>query len=252
MDLIRLKDFLDKQLDIYYHSGFIDSDPISLPHKFSKLQDIEIIAFWIAMLAWGRRETIIKKGKELLNIMDNAPYDFVINHTEKDLKRISTFKHRTFQPEDSLYFLHFLKQHYSINDSLESAFSPKNATSVKDRLTYFHEYFFDSEYAPQRTQKHIATPAKGSACKRLNMFLRWMVRNDDKHVDFGLWKSITPGELMIPLDVHVGRVARKYGLLERKASDWKSVEELTENLQQFDKNDPVKYDYALFSLGVNS
>ncbi len=251
MTLTELKSFLDKQLDRYYTAEFIQNDPISIPHKFSLKQDIEIIGFWIAMLSWGRRKTILNKGNELIEIMHGAPYEFVLHHTEADLKRLNQFKHRTFQPIDALYFLSFLKFHYTRHKSMESAFGPGENHSIHNRLIHFHEYFFSLEHAPQRTRKHVSSPARKSSCKRLNMFLRWMVRQDETNVDFGLWHTFNMKDLLIPLDVHVGRVARKLNLLQRKQSDWKAVEELTENLRKLDKNDPVKYDYALFSLGVN-
>lgn len=250
---------LKKQLDLlvkkYNQPNFIENDPISIPHRFSKLQDIEIIGFWVAMLAWGQRITIINKSNELLELMDNAPYDFIMNHEETDLKRFLNWKHRTFQPTDTLYFLDFFKRYYKENESLETAFSQflkPNDTQVENALIGFNQLFFNHENAPKRTQKHIATPARKSTCKRLNMFLRWMVRKDESGVDFGLWKSIKTTQLLMPLDVHVDRVGRHFGLIERKQTDWKTVLELTENLKQFDKNDPVKYDYALFGLGVGN
>lgn len=256
-NIINNKD-LKKQLDAlvkkYNQPNFIENDPISIPHRFSKLQDIEIIGFWVAMLAWGQRVTIINKSNELLELMDNAPFDFITNHEETDLKRFLNWKHRTFQPTDTLYFLDFFKRYYSENESLETAFSqflkPED-TQVEKALIGFNQLFFNHENAPKRTQKHIATPARKSTCKRLNMFLRWMVRKDESGVDFGLWKSIKTNQLLMPLDVHVDRVGRHFGLIERKQTDWKTVLELTENLKQFDANDPVKYDYALFGLGVN-
>lgn len=201
------------------------------------------------MLSWGQRKTIINKSKELMSLMDWAPYDFIRNHTEKDLKPFLEFKHRTFQSTDTLYFIDFFKRHYLISDSLESAFLPVEG-DVKRSLSHFHEYFFKSEYAPKRTRKHVSTPVRKSACKRLNMFLRWMVRDDNKGVDFGLWKDISTSDLMIPLDVHVYNVAQHLNLLSRQKTDWQSVEELTGALRAFDPNDPVKYDYALFSIGI--
>lgn len=250
MNKLAIKDLLERQLDLYYTVDFINTDPISLPHYFSRKQDIEIIAFWIAMLSWGKRSIIINKGRELIRLMDYEPYEFIMNHTEEDLKALAHFKHRTFQPTDTQHFITFLKHHYTRHNSLESAFLNKG--SVKDRLIYFHKYFFSLPHSPRRTQKHVSTPAKNSACKRLNMFLRWMVRNDDKGIDFGLWKTFDQSELMIPLDIHVVRVARKHGLLKRKSNDWKAVELLTHELRAFDASDPVKYDYALFSMGLNS
>jgi uncharacterized protein (TIGR02757 family) len=202
-------------------------------------------------LSWGQRKTIINKANELVKLMDNHPYDFVMNHTENDLKKLLTFKHRTFQPTDTLYFIEFFKTYYSKNESLESAFiDPKESTNIKAGLIQFHNKFFSLEYVPQRTRKHVSTPSRKSACKRLNMFLRWMVRADENGVDFGIWTQIKPEQLMIPLDVHVFRVAKQLGILTRHKADWQAVEELTEHLRILDPYDPVKYDFALFSMGV--
>ncbi len=249
-----LKAYLDEKAELYNHPDFIEHDPISLPHQFSKLQDIEIIGFWVAMLSWGLRKTIINKGNELLELMDHAPYDFITNHEESDRKRFLSFKHRTFNDIDTFYFLEFFQQYYSSHTSLEEAFlSPvDDHTANKSELSisHFHHTFFSLPDAPQRTRKHVANPAKKSTAKRINMFLRWMVRQDNKGVDFGLWRRISPAELMIPLDVHVYNVASSLGLLKRKQTDWQSVVELTEKLKTFDASDPVKYDYALFGVGV--
>ena len=248
-----IHEFLETAYVQYNRPEFIESDPISLPHLFSKKQDIEIIGFWVAMLAWGQRKTIINKGNQLIELMDGSPHDFIVNHLEEDRKPFLDFKHRTFQATDTLYFLEFLQNFYKKNDSLEAAFaekmSPKDVTT-ENGLIGFHEQFFSLPDAPQRTRKHIATPARKSSCKRLNMFLRWMVRKDDQGVDFGIWNEIKPSQLLIPLDVHVDRVARKLGLLKRKQTDWKSVLELTAALREFDPNDPVKYDFSLFGAGV--
>ncbi len=248
-----LKDFLDDCVEKYNRPDFIENDPICIPHEFSQLQDIEIIGFWTAMLAWGQRKTIINKAHELVNLMDNAPYDFIKNHQEKDRKAFLSFKHRTFQATDTLYFLEVLQKHYQEHLSLEEAFTQhldiKDHT-IEKALIGFHELFFSLPDSPQRTRKHIATPARNSACKRLNMFLRWMVRNDKKGVDFGLWKKIKPAQLLMPLDVHVDRIGRRYNLVHRKQRDWKTVLELTDNLRKFDPKDPVKYDFALFGMGV--
>jgi uncharacterized protein (TIGR02757 family) len=244
-----LNHFADK----FNAKTFIDTDPILIPHSFSKKQDIEIMGFWVAMLAWGQRVTIINKAKELIELMDGAPHDFIVHHKEKDRRAFLHFKHRTFQPIDTLYFLEFLQQYYRQNDSLEDAFArflPPEADTTEAALTGFHELFFSLENAPQRTRKHVATPARKSSCKRLNMFLRWMVRQDDRGVDFGIWKKIKPAQLMIPLDVHVDRIARKLQLLQRKQTDWFAVTELTEKLRAFDPDDPVRYDFALFGMGV--
>jgi len=248
-----LKAFLDEKVELYNHPDFIEHDPISLPHQFSTLQDIEIIGFWVAMLSWGLRKTIINKGNELLQLMDHAPYDFIMNHRESDRKRFLSFKHRTFNDIDTLYFLEFFQQYYHNHKSLEDAFlAPSIGTDTKRVLSisHFHETFFSLPDAPKRTRKHVANPAKKSTAKRINMFLRWMVRQDDMGVDFGLWHHISPVQLMIPLDVHVYNVATSLGLLKRKQTDWQSVVELTEKLKEFDPEDPVKYDYALFGVGV--
>jgi len=246
-----LKSFLDERVSKYDSLSFIENDPISIPHRFSKKQDIEISGFWIAMLSWGLRKTIINKGNELMKLMDNAPYDFIINHEEKDRKAFLHFKHRTFNDIDTLYFLEFLQVHFKNNESLEDAFLIEHKPfDAKSALTHFHEYFFSLESAPKRTRKHVASPAKKSTAKRLNMFLRWMVRNNSTGVDFGIWKNIPSSELMVPLDVHVDKVARHLGLLKRKQTDWQSVEELTHRLKEFDPNDPVKYDFALFGIGI--
>ena len=250
---IPLGDFLNQCVERFNKPNFIAADPISIPHQFSTKQDIEIIGFWTATIAWGQRVTIINNANRLVELMDGAPHDFILNHQEKDRARFLDFKHRTFQNLDTLYFLVFLQQHYRSHDSLEAAFLKglgKNDVDTKNALIGFHDYFFDLEYAPQRTRKHVATPARKSSCKRLNMFLRWMVRNDKKGVDFGLWKNINPSQLMMPLDVHVERISRSLGLLTRKQRDWQAVEELTNELRVFDPKDPVKYDFALFGLGV--
>jgi len=245
--------FLNEAVRRYNTPGFIADDPISIPHRFSRLQDREITGFWAATLAWGQRKTIVQSANRLAELMDNAPYDFIVNHLEQDRVRFLDFKHRTFQATDTLWFLEFFQNFYRKNTSLEHAFArhlqPGDAT-VENALRGFHRDFFDHPYAPERTRKHVATPERGSTCKRLNMFLRWMVRQDSAGVDFGVWKNIKPAQLLIPLDVHVERVARRIGLLHRPQTDWRSVLELTENLRAFDPADPVKYDFALFGLGV--
>lgn len=253
MDTKKLKTYLDDSVALYNQPNFIANDPISIPHQFTQLQDIEIMGFWVAMLAWGQRKTIINKSRELVHLMDNAPYDFILNHEEKDRERFLSFKHRTFQAIDTLYFLEFFQFFYKNNTSLETAFAQflnQESETTEKALIGFQELFFSLPNAPKRTRKHIATPARNSTCKRLNMFLRWMVRQDGRGVDFGLWKTIQPHQLLIPLDVHVDRVARSLGLIQRKQTDWKTVLELTARLKQFDPADPVKYDFALFGLGV--
>jgi uncharacterized protein (TIGR02757 family) len=247
-----LKQFLDEQVDRYNRSEFIDSDPIQIPHSFKSLQDIEISGFFTATLAWGQRKTIIAKCRELMNLMDNAPHDFVLHHQARDLKRIGQFKHRTFNTTDLLYFIRFFKQFYARHHSLEEGFVPIFPTlEMEPRLTHFYSTFFSLKDYPVRTQKHIATPVRKSACKRINMFLRWMVRTDNRGVDFGLWKTISPAHLICPIDLHVERVARKLKLIKRKQVDWQTAVELTRSLKQFDPTDPVKYDFALFGLGID-
>lgn len=248
-----IRDLLEKGVGRYNQPAFIEDDPISIPHRFSRLQDIEISGFWAAMLAWGQRRTIISKSEELIGLMDGAPYDFILHHREKDRKKFLGFRHRTFQPTDTLYFLEFFQQYYRQHDSLEDAFARHLRPGDEDTgraLAGFHESFFALPFAPERTRKHIATPARKSTCKRLNMFLRWMARQDGKGVDFGLWKRISPRQLLIPLDVHVDRIARRLGLLQRRQTDWQAVLELTARLREYDPEDPARYDFALFGLGV--
>lgn len=240
-----LKSLLDQKHEQFDHPDFIQDDPITIPHRFSLIQDIEIAGFFAAILAWGQRKTIINKCTELFSLMDNAPYDFVLNHSTKELSNLSKFKHRTFNGQDLIYILSFLKSWYAKNDSLESAFI---GSDQKQRLINFHNLLFPNSEV-NRTKKHIATPTRKSACKRLNMYMRWMVRKNSE-VDFGIWHSIPSSELMCPLDVHVDRVAKNLQLLERKQSDWRAVEELTKNLSELDSTDPVKYDFALFGLGL--
>src|ERR1051326_4035402 len=248
-----LKDFLDSKVDEYNQPFFITDDPVSIPHLFTVKQDIELAAFFAALFAWGNRTTIISKSKELMQLMDMSPYSFITGAGEKELKKLLQFKHRTFNPTDLLYFIDFLKFHYSQHSSLETAFTQwMNAAddNIENALTGFHHYFFSLEDAPLRTKKHIATPEKKSTCKRLNMFLRWMVRKDNKGVDFGIWGKISPSQVICRIDLHVTRVAKKFNLLPRKQIDWTAALELTNHLRTFDPKDPVKYDFALFGLGV--
>jgi len=249
----KLIEFLDKKVGEYNRPSFIASDPICIPHLFSKKQDIEIAGFFASIFAWGNRTTIINKTKELMQMMDNEPHNFCLSPNSEGLKKLTTFKHRTFNATDLLYFIEFLHHHYTRHQSLETGFSQwmqPNDETIENALAGFHHYFFSLPDAPGRTKKHIATPEKNSTCKRLNMFLRWMVRSDDKGVDFGIWKNISPAQLVCPIDVHVARVARRFDLISRKQTDWLTALELTTHLKQFDKNDPAKYDFALFGLGV--
>lgn len=280
----KLKAFLDRKVAEYNQPGFIELDPICIPHRFSRKQDIEIMGFFAAILAWGQRKTIINKCTELVERMDGQPYDFIRHHQEADLKSLLGFKHRTFNDTDLLYFVYFFQQHYRQHNSLEDAFIPpalrnnefreeyltfestdgvavsssscyqsqlvQPPVSVESALNYFRAYFFHLEDAPARTRKHVSSPLQKSTCKRLNMFLRWMVRNDSAGVDFGLWRRLRPADLVCPCDVHVERVARHLQLIDRKQRDWTMAVELTERLRRFDPADPVKYDFALFGLGV--
>ncbi len=250
---LALKALLDEKVALYQQPGFIYHDPVQIPHRFIHQPDIEIMAFFAAMLAWGQRTTIINKCSELISLFGGQPHRFMLDHTTEDLKQLVHFCHRTFNGTDLLYFVHFFRHYYERNESLETAFAqflrPQDLT-VEPALTGFHAQFFGLPDAPPRTRKHVATPARHSACKRLNMFLRWMVRSAAGGVDFGLWTSIRPAQLVCPLDVHVERVARRLGLLTRKASDWEAALELTAHLRGFDARDPVKYDFALFGLGL--
>lgn len=250
MNKTELKEFLDDKVIQYNNPMFIESDPIQIPHQFSIKEDIEISAFLTATIAWGNRKSIIKNAKNMMELLGNSPYDFVLNHKQHHMENIEHFVHRTFNNDDFKYFITALKHIYKNHGGLENVFS-KQATSISTQpgIHYFKSIFFEIQHA-QRTQKHISDPLKGSAAKRLNMFLRWMVRNDKTGVDFGIWKSLSPAQLSCPLDVHSGNVARKLGLLTRKQNDAKALAELDENLRKMDKNDPVKYDFALFGLGV--
>ena len=258
MDTNGLKIFLDQKVDQYNQPFFIQDDPISIPHRFSRTQDIEIAGLFAATLAWGNRKSILNSCNKLLQGMDNAPYDFIMNYSDHDLVSLMNFVHRTFNAIDLYHFLEVLKYHYrhSRQLSLETAFTqwmlPGDKTT-ENALNGFHRYFFSKEVSkdyPERTIKHIAAPFKKSACKRLNMYLRWMVRRDNKGVDFGIWKNISPAHLVCPIDLHVARVAKRFKLLHRKQTDWLAAIELTEYLRSLDPVDPVKYDFALFGLGV--
>jgi len=245
-------DLLESRYDLYNKPSFIETDPIIVPHGFTKKEDIEIAAFLTATIAWGNRNTIIKNAKEIMSLMDNSPHDFTMNMKEKDLKMFSKYVHRTFNSEDCTCFILALRNIYKKHGGLEKIFTTKikqNNNSVMDAISDVRKVFFKISHLP-RTEKHFADPGKKSAAKRLNMFLRWMVRDDNRGVDFGLWKQIPTDKLMCPLDVHSGKVSRKLDLLSSKSNDRKSVEELTAALRLYDAKDPIKYDFALFGLGV--
>ncbi|MEX2597911.1 MAG: TIGR02757 family protein [Salibacteraceae bacterium] len=245
-----IKDQLDLAYERYARPDFIPNDPIQIPHRFSGKEDIEIAGFLAATIAWGQRITIINNAKKLIIMMDGAPHDFIVHHKASDRKRLASFVHRTFNAVDAMYFFEALQHLYLKKGGLETAFIPKSGIGIKERLMHFHQLFFELEHLT-RTRKHVSNPEKGSSAKRLNMYLRWMVRSPKEGVDFGIWKNINPEELMMPLDVHTGTVGRRLGLLKRKQDDWKAVEELTSALRKFDQADPVKYDFALFGLGID-
>ncbi len=248
-----LKSFLDEKVLQYNQPGFIEHDPICIPHLFTKKQDIEIAGLFAATLAWGQRITIINNCKKLMKWMDNDPHQFILHHSENDLRPFLEFRHRTFNATDALYFIEFLRWFYANHQSLEEAFTISDQEeTVEKGLIKFRNLFFSLPDCPPRTKKHVATPERRSACKRLTMFLRWMVRSDDTGVDFGIWKNSRPSQLVCPCDVHVERIARKFKLITRNQMDWQSALELTANLRKLDPTDPVKYDFALFGLGLET
>lgn len=246
-----MKSFLDEKADSFNALHFIEADPVSVPHRFSKKEDIEIAAFLAASIAWGNRKSIVNNANRMMVLMDESPYDFITNHTLSDLKRLKGFVHRTFNSDDFVQFVRSLNHIYNNHGGLECVFTCgiQGQINSQNAIAEFKQKFFGQKHLA-RTQKHISDPTQGSSAKRINMFLRWMVRSDSKGVDFGIWKNISPSVLSIPLDVHTGNIARKLGLLERKQNDWKAVEELDVVLRSFDPHDPVKYDFALFGLGA--
>lgn len=250
MNKKELKEFLDEKVVLYNNPNFIETDPIQIPHLFSKKEDIEIAGFLTAIISWGNRTMIIRNANKMMEMLDNAPHDFILNHTSKDLKVLENFVHRTFNHIDLTQFVKSLQNIYINHGGLESILNiDDNSNTYQNSIHKFKKVFFEIEHQ-NRTLKHISDPLKNSAAKRINMFLRWMVRNDKTGVDFGLWPTHNPANLSCPLDVHSGNVARKLKLLLRKQNDWKAVAELDKNLRKLDKLDPVKYDFALFGLGV--
>ena len=245
-----LKEFLDEKVILYNNPKFIESDPIQIPHQFSKKEDIEIAGFLTATIAWGNRKMIIKNANKLMDLLDDSPHDFIINHQEKDLGKFQNFVHRTFNSVDAIQFIKSLQHIYINHNGLEQSLAIKDKSeNYRTAISNFKQLFFEISHQ-QRTQKHISDPIKGSAAKRINMFLRWMVRKDACGVDFGIWKTHNPAHISCPIDVHSGNVARKLGLLKRKQNDWKAVIELDKSLRLLDNTDPSKYDFALFGLGV--
>lgn len=262
MGIKKLKRLSQKDLGAFLHEKhqlfetleFIPDDPISIPHLFSNKADIEIAGFLASTIAWGQRKSILKNAHSFMERMDFSPFDFVLNFEKSDEKVFDGFVHRTFQPEDAVCFVRALQRIIRDYGSLETVFTSEweasgRPNNLKDVISKFHTLFFNQPH-PDRTRKHVANPAKGSAAKRLNMYLRWMVRSADRGVDFGIWDQIPPGVLSIPLDVHTSNVGRALGLLNRTQNDWKSVEELDASLRRFDAVDPVKFDFALFGLGA--
>jgi TIGR02757 family protein len=249
--LLNVKEFLDEQYLRYCHSAFIEDDPVQIPHLFSGQQNREIAGFFAAVFAWGQRKTIIAKSKELVARLDNNPFDFVVNHTEADFRVLKGFRHRTFGEEDAVGFVRALAAIYRDYSSLDEFLTSRQAVTALDALRMLRKHFESVPGVSPSTLRHVANADAGSAAKRLNMFLRWMVRSDSEGVDFGMWKCLRPKDLLIPLDLHVGNVSRELGILTRSQNDLKAVLELTEVLKQFDPDDPVKYDFALFSLGVS-
>lgn len=242
---------LNELAEFYNSPSFIESDPIAIPHEFSQKEDIEIAGFLSATLAWGNRKSIQKSARCLINLMNNSPFDFVINHQDSDLKIMESFVHRTFNGSDAIFFMSSLQNIYRKHYGLEALFTNgfMQSKSIYGALNLFRNVFLEIPHL-SRSEKHISSPLTGSAAKRLNMFLRWMVRRDNRGVDFGIWNSIPMSGLMLPLDVHTGRVARELGFITRNSNDWKAVEEVMRSLRQFDATDPVKFDFALFGLSV--
>ncbi len=243
-----IKELLEEKHDLYNRPSFIESDPIQVPHQFSREEDIEIAGFLSATIAWGNRKMIVRNAKNLISIIDNEPYDFIMNSSDFELDRIANFKHRTFNGIDLAFYLRSLQNIYRNHGGLRNIIE-NDFVDVKTSFAKLREIFFSIEH-PQRTTKHLPNVLNNSAAKRLNMFLMWMVRNDKRGVHFGLWDKIPTKALKLPLDVHTANVGRKLNLLQRKQNDWKAVEEITTSLSNFDPNDPVKYDFALFGLGI--
>lgn len=250
LEIADLKSFLDEKAEFYNHPRFIETDPIQIPHRFTKKEDIEIAAFLTATIAWGNRKSIISSANKMIELLENDPHNFIMNHHPEQLKSLEKFVHRTFNGADFLQFINSLKHIYLQHGGLEQVFSGFTSENrLQMAITHLKKVFFENPHL-SRSKKHISDPSTGSSAKRVNMFLRWMVRSDNSGVDFGLWKSLSPSQLSCPLDVHSGKVARKLGLLQRGQNDAKALEQLDQNLRKLDANDPVKYDFALFGLGV--
>lgn len=247
-----MKTILEENYQKYNRLNFIETDPIQIPHSFSKKENIEISAFLTAIIAWGRRDIIIKNAKKMMSVLDNNPYDFIINAQSKDFDNIEKFVHRTFQFTDFIFFLKSLQNIYKNKNGLEDVFykNYKKNKSIKESISGFRKIFFAIPH-PARTRKHIADVTKNSAAKRINLFLMWLIRTDNIGVHFGLWKKFNPANLLMPLDVHTAKMSRALNLLSRKQNDWQAVEELTNNLKKFDPKDPTKYDFAIFGMDLD-
>lgn len=252
-DHIQIKEYLDTLCVRYNCEEFIAADPISVPHSFTRREDIEISAFLAATIAWGQRPTIVRNARRMVELMDQAPYQFITQHSSADLESLSGFVHRTFNDQDFIYFVQALGRIYREHGGLGHFFETRYAASTDMRvvLSEFWKLFFAPEDHPRRAERHLSSIDKGAACKRLNMFLKWMVRKDDAGVDFGLWSEIPASALYLPLDVHSAATSRTLGLLQRKQNDWRAVEQITEVLRTFDPSDPTRYDFALFSAGIH-
>jgi uncharacterized protein (TIGR02757 family) len=250
MNQLELKSFLDEKVELYNRPNFIESDPIQIPHRYTLKEDKEIAGFLAATIAWGNRKMIIQNSIKMMNLLGNSPYDFILNHNENNLENLEKFVHRTFNGQDFTYFIKSLKNIYLNHGGLENIFTKhQESDSLQSAITEFKKIFFELEHSI-RTEKHVSDPSKNSSSKRINMWLRWNCRQDSKGVDLGIWKNISPAKLSCPLDVHSGNVARKLGLLTRTQNDGKALSELDSNLRLLDPKDPVKYDFALFGLGV--
>ncbi len=248
-----IKELLEEKYLQYNSKNFIENDPVLIPHLFAKKEDIEIAGFLAATIAWGNRKSIIKNANSLMELMNGVPHEFILNYTNKDLRKFQLFVHRTFNGTDCTFFIQSLRNIYLKHHGLESAFTKglkPNDLDIKNAIIHFRKLFIETKHQ-SRSEKHISDPEKNSSSKRLCMYLRWMVRNDKRGVDFGIWKKIKPLQLCLPLDIHTGNVSRKLGLLNRTQNDWKAVEEITQTLRQLDPNDPIKYDFSLFGIGVN-
>ena len=247
-----MRELLERLHDRYNNESFIEADPISVPHSFTRPVDREIAGFLAATIAWGNRRAIVQSAHRMMRYMDNAPEDFVRNATETDMEYLRTYVHRTFNGVDFQDFVrglrHIITEWGSVGNYFETRYEEHG--DLRPVFSDFRRDFFAAEH-DAHCEKHLSSIDKGAACKRLCMYLRWFVRHDDRGVDFGMWRRIPMSALYMPLDIHTGRMGRNLGLLNRKQSDWKAVEELTASLRELHADDPVRYDYSLFGLGIS-